>query len=146
MYIELLEKLTEKIKYAKLQTPCSDEDIIKTEEHIGHKFPLELKILYLETNGDNFLLLSLEHIKGNVSLNREYLRDLFETEEEYSEKIDNFIFFATNGCGDYYCYKVLENGEIDCSGLYIWEHETFEARIVAENLTDLIIKYYNDEI
>lgn len=52
----------------------------------------------------------------------------------------------TNGCGDYYCYRVLPNGKTDDSAIYIWEHELFEARTVAENIEDLIIKYYNSQI
>lgn len=146
MYKDILTELIKNIKYAKLSPPCTYEEIAKTEEFIGHKFPSDLKELYLETDGDNFLLLSLSRIMENVSLNREYLREFFENEEEYNEKIDNYIFFATNGCGDYYGYKVDMQNITDASKIYFWEHEDFESKIVAENLTELIKKYYNDEI
>ena len=62
------------------------------------------------------------------------------------KKVNRNIYFATNGCGDYYCYRVLPNGETDTSAIYIWEHELFEIREVAKDLIDLIKKYYNDEI
>lgn len=62
------------------------------------------------------------------------------------KKWTDIFFFATNGCGDYYCYRVSENGEVDTSGIYIWEHEEFETHYVAKDIRDAIIKYYNDEI
>ena len=66
--------------------------------------------------------------------------------EEFEEKVNRFVFFATNGCGDYYCYRVLANGETDASAIYIWEHELFEIREVAKDIAELITKYYNNEV
>ena len=73
-------------------------------------------------------------------------RETWKNSEEFEENVNRFIFFATNGCGDYYCYRVLENGETDISAIYIWEHELFEIREVAKDLAELITKYYNDEV
>lgn len=145
MYRELIEKLTAENHWAKLQKPCPENEITKAEEYIGFKFPEELKVLLREINGDGWFLLSAEEIIGNVKTNREIFSEFLEA-DEFEEKVNPFVFFATNGCGDYYCYHVLENGETDSSAIYIWEHELFETREVAKNIADLITKYYNDEV
>lgn len=90
-------------------------------------------------------MLSTEEIIRNVKTNREIFPEFLEA-DEFEEKVNRFVFFATNGCGDYYCYRVLENGETDPSAIYIWEHELFEIREVAKNIADLITKYYNNEV
>ena len=110
MYRELIEKLIEGHSWAKLQEPCSERDITKAEEYVGFSFPEELKALLRETNGDRNFLLSAEEIISNTKNNREIFPEFLEA-EEFEEKVNRFVFFATNGCGDYYCYRVLENGE-----------------------------------
>lgn len=67
-------------------------------------------------------------------------------DEDLYAETENSVFFATNGIGDYYCYKAFKNGDIDENTIYIREHETFEYHKVATDLAELIIKYYNDEI
>ena len=145
MYRELLEKLTIGHRWARLQKPCPEDKIVSAEKYVGFTFPDELKSLLRETNGDGWFLLSAEEIISNVKTNREVFPEYLD-EDEFEEKVNRFIFFATNGCGDYYCYRVLPNGKTDDSSIYIWEHELFEARTVAENIEDLIIKYYNSQI
>ena len=145
MYRELIEKLIEGHSWAKLQEPCSERDITKAEKYVGFLFPEELKALLRETNGDRNFLLSAEEIISNTKNNREIFPEFLEA-EEFEEKVNRFVFFATTGCGDYYCYRVLENGETDTTAIYIWEHELFEFRKVAKDIRDLITKYYNDEV
>ena len=145
MYREMIEALTEGNKWVKLQSPCPENRIAEAEKYVGFVFPQELKALLRETDGDRYFLLSAEEIIDNVKTNREIFPEYLEP-DEFEEKINRFIFFATNGCGDYYCYRVLPNGEADGSAVYIWEHELFEIRKVAENITDLITKYYKDEV
>lgn len=145
MYREMIEALTEGNKWVKLQAPCPENRITEAEKYVGFVFPQELKALLRETDGDRYFLLSAEGIIDNVKTNREIFPEYLEP-DEFEEKINRFIFFATNGCGDYYCYRVLPNGETDGSAVYIWEHELFEIRKVAENITDLITKYYKDEV
>lgn len=145
MYRELIEKLTDGHSWAKLQEPCSEDDILKAEKYVGFSFPEELKVLLRETDGDRWLLLSAEEIINNAKTNREIYPEYLEP-QEFEEKINRYIFFATNGCGDYYCYRVLENGETDTSAIYIWEHELFEIREVAKDISDLITKYYKSEV
>ena len=145
MYRELIEKLTEKHQWAKVQEPCSEKEIGEAESYVGFAFPEELKNLLRETNGDHWFLLSAEEMMDQVRRNREILSEYLEP-EEFEEKVNRFIYFASNGCGDYYGYRVLENGETDTSAIYIWEHELFEVREVAKDISDLITKYYNNEI
>ena len=145
MYKELLEKLTAGNRWAKIQSPCPEEDIREAEKYVGFAFPEELKALLRETDGDGWLLLSAERIIEHVRLNREIYPEYLEP-DELEEKVNRFVYFATNGCGDYYCYRVLENGKTDDSAIYVWEHELLETREVAKDITDLITKYYNDQV
>ena len=145
MYKELLEKLTAGNRWTKVQPPCPEEDIQKAENYVGFPFPEELKALLRETNGDGWFLLSAERIQEHVKTNREIYPEYLEP-DEFEEKVNRFIYFATNGCGDYYGYRVLENGMADDSAIYVWEHELFETREVAKDITDLITRYYTDLI
>ena len=133
MFREILTELIKDNEWAKLQKPCDESELAKAEKYVGYSLPNELKALLRET------------IIENVERNRSVMAEYFE-EGEFEEKVNRNIYFATNGCGDYYCYRVLPNGETDTSAIYIWEHELFEIREVAKDLIDLIKKYYNDEI
>lgn len=106
-----------------------------------------------EMNGDRWCLMSAEEIIENVRVNRETLLPFFEEEfgmEEYRDRVDRFIFFAENGCGDYYGYRVDQSGRVDETAIYIWEHEEIGEKCcwkeVAGNLSEFITKYYSDEI
>ena len=145
MYRELIGQLIKEHHWAKLQEPCPEKEIKKAENYVGFPFPEELKALLRETNGDHWLLLSAEEIIDNVKRNREIMAEYFEP-DEFEEKVNRFVYFASNGCGDYYCYRVLENGKTDTSAIYIWEHELFQTREVAKDIPDLIVKYYNNEV
>ena len=145
MYRELIAKLIEGHNWAKLQEPCLEKEIEKAEKYVGFTFPDELKYLLRETNGDHWFLLSANEIIDQARRNREILSEYLEP-DEFEEKVNRFIYFATNGCGDYYGYRVLPNGKTDTSAIYIWEHELFEIHEVAKDIPDLIVKYYNDEI
>ena len=145
VYRELIEKMIEKQPYARLQEPCSEAEIAAAEQYVGFAFPDELKDLLRETNGDRWLLMSAQGIWEHAKMNREIYPEFLEP-EEFEEKINRHVFFATNGCGDYYCYRVLPNGETDASAIYLWEHELFESRVAARDMAELITKYYNGEI
>ncbi len=142
MYAELLTEIIRGHDYAKLQKPCSERDIKKAEKVVGYDFPEELKNLLRETNGDGWFLLSAKEIIENVERNRNIMAKYFEP-DEFLEKVDRHIFFATNGCGDYYCYRVSEDGAVDTSAVCLWEHETFETHPIATDVRDAIVKYYN---
>ena len=140
MYRELILKAAQENESIKIQSPCPERKIEKAERAVGHPFPKELKDLLRETDGDKYLLLSADEIIEQTNLNRE-IQETYGG-EEFSKELDKLIFFASNGCGDYYCYRADSDG----ASVYIWEHELFETRKVAENIADLITKYYNNEI
>ncbi len=143
MYRELIASLIRPFKSAALQPPCTQEQIQRAEEYAGCAFPEELRALLRETDGDRWFLMSAKEISENIRRNREIMADYFESEEEFLQKVDRHIFFATNGCGDYYCYRILPNGKADASAIYLWEHELFESHIVARSLPELIRGYYS---
>ena len=145
MYRELLSNIIANHNRAKLQDPCDEKELTAAEEYVGFPFPAELKALLRETNGDHWLLLSAAQIIEHTKTNREIFPEYLEP-DEFEEKVNRYIFFAANGCGDYYCYRALPNGAVETSGIYIWAHELFETRWVAKDILDMITKYYNDEI
>lgn len=146
MYRELLTSLFAENSYASLFPPCPEHEIRKAERLIGCTFPAELCALLRETNGDGWFLLSAKEMIENVSRNRLYLRSCFETEAAYQKAIDSYLFFATNGCGDYYCCRILPDKSVDPTVVYRWEHEDFCVYPVASGLVDAIKKYYGNEI
>lgn len=150
MYRELISELGN--EWSKLQPPCPESEIERAEKVVGYAFPSQLRELLRETNGDKWCLMSVKSIIETVELNREIWLPMFEEDfsrEEYVDKVDRFIFFATNGCGDYYCYRVDEDGIADESAIYIWEHEYLGEKCwkkVAGSMSEFIRRYYNDEI
>ena len=139
MYKELINELSKDSGRAVPQKPAALSEIREAEEIVGCCFPAELRELLTEMNGDRWLLFSTREIKEVALSTREYLSESFDD-------IDKHIFFGGNGCGDYYCYNIMSDGSIDDGKIFIWEHETNETRLVASNITELIRRYYNDEI
>lgn len=153
MYKELILKLSEGNGFVKINPPCPEKKIKRAEKAVGYPFPKELRELLLELDGDEWLLWSAKEIIENVELNRESWLPFFEenfSKEEYIDRVDRFIFFAGNGCGDYYCYRVRNDGVADESVIYIWEHEMIDEkccwRAVASNMAEFITRYYKGEI
>lgn len=139
MYKELVLECSEGKAKIHIQEPATLEEIQEAEKVVGYNFPEELKKLLLEMNGDKWLLFSTEKIIECVTLNREYLSGCYED-------IERHIFFAGNGCGDYYCYNVSGDGMVDTSAIHIWLHEDNETCMVAKNIEELIWRYYNSDI
>ena len=144
MYRELILSLSQGNKFVKIQPPCPESEIDDAEKVVGYPFPKELRNLLRELNGDKWLLLSAKEIVENAKLNREIQEE--NSDEKFAKELDKFIFFATNGCGDYYCYHADSDGVIDETAIYIWEHEEYRWRQIATNMADLITQYYKDEI
>lgn len=137
MYIELVRGYAQDNKYVRPQPPATEEEISDAENKLAVSFPSDLRTLLLEMNGDRYLCHSAEDIvKNNLSL-----RSAFE---EFAD-LSCYLFVAGNGCGDYYCYQI-DNGIVQSSPIYIWEHEFFEAKVVANNLENMIHLYYQDKI
>lgn len=139
MYKELLEACSQNVKWVQIQEPAAAAQIQEAEEAVGCRFPTELKALLSELSGDRWLLFSTSEIIQTTRTVREGLRECYPD-------IEKLLFFGGNGCGDYYCYKILPGGKADGSAVYIWEHETNETRPVAKNMADMIERYYHDEI
>lgn len=116
----------------------------ESRKAVGYSFPKELKALFQELNGDKYLLLSAKEIIEQAKLNREIQEEY--SDEEFVKELDRFLFFATNGCGDYYCYHADSDGVLDETAIYIWEHEEYCWKQVATNMAELITRYYNAEI
>lgn len=144
MYKEMISELANGNRWVKIQPPCSKNDIDRAEKAIGYAFPEELRALLREMNGDNFLLLSVEEIIEQARLNKEVQEEY--SDEEFAKELDKYIFFATNGCGDYYCYHANADGVIDENSIFIWEHEESCRKRVASDIKELITRYYHDEI
>lgn len=144
MYRELVSELTKDNQWVKIQPPCSENAINTAEKAVGYSFPRELRVLLQEMNGDNFLLLSAEEIAEQARLNRAVKKE--HSDEDFAKELDRLIFFAGNGCGDYYCYYADVDGAIDDGVIYIWEHEESCLKKAASNIEELIVRYYHDEI
>lgn len=144
MYKELILEVSKGNEYVKIQPPCPESEIDRVEKAFGYPLPKELRALLRELNGDKWLLLSTEEMIDQIRLNNEMLSFY---EEQGIEDMDRLIFFAGNGCGDYYCYLVGTDGAPDENSIYLWEHEEMRYdRKVAVNMTELITRYYNSEI
>ena len=139
MYKELINELAKNIKHAGPQKPAAFSEIQEAEEIVGCRFPAELRALLTEMNGDRWLLFSTEEIMEVALSTREYL-------SESIDDIDRHIFFGGNGCGDYYCYNVMSDGSVENDRIYIWEHEINKTSFAASSISELIRRYYNDEV
>ncbi|MCM1167256.1 MAG: SMI1/KNR4 family protein [Lachnospiraceae bacterium] len=152
MYKELISELSKDNDYVKIQPPCPESEIKRAEKAVGYPFPKELRALLRELDGDKWLLLSAKEITEQAELNKS-MRSFYEREfgeGAYEERLGRLLFFAGNGCGDYYCYRADKDGVIDESTIYIWMHEDMGEECcwekVASSMTELITRYYNGEI
>ncbi len=139
MFRELIADCAKDCKYVRIRPPATMAQIKAAEAEIECSFPDELVSLLEELNGDGWLFFSVEDMVCTIKT----VREAFE--EDYPD-IDKHLFFAGNGCGDYYCYEILSDGTADLTAIYMWEHETNETHQVASNMTELIKRYYHDEI
>lgn len=142
MYIDLLKQYAAHIDNVKFHPAATEGEIGEAEKRLNILFPNELKDLLFEINGDDFLLWSLDQmIKENLDL-RGMNPKIIEPELFDFSK---FLFFATNGCGDYYGYKI-EYGKIGSTSIFVFDHEEYTARVVAADVAELIKLYYQDQI
>ena len=136
MWREVVANLTQDNKYVKLKPPASIDYIALVEKKLNIMLPKDLKALLMEMNGDgNFLLSAEEIIETNISL-----REL-----EVFMPLDCLLFFAGNGCGDYFGYQIRKDG-LNENNIFMWNHESDNRIWCAEGLEDAITKYYSDRI
>ena len=139
MYKEQLLRYAESNEYIKISEGACADEISKAEKTVGCIFPSELKTLLLETDGDGYLFLSAKETAETNLRVRAFMKDCYEDEKD-------LLFFAQNGCGDYYCYKIMPSGQADGSRIYLWLHEDNELLPVSKSIKELIDRYFNDEI
>ena len=138
MYIEKIRRYMKENNFINPQPPVELSMIAEAESKLGVGFPDELKKMLSEMNGDKWLLWSVEQIVDDNMQIREYLADCYEG-------INELLFIAGNGCGDYYAYSI-QNGQILTTEMIIWEHEDNSKTFVAHSLLEMIDRYYNSEI
>lgn len=122
--------------FSKLNHPATEARISEVSLKLKVKIPDELEALLKEVNGDGDTFLSTEQIiRDNLSLR----------EMEDFMPLDVLLFFAENGCGDYFGYAIRKNGEID-SNIFMWDHESDSRKWVAQGLDQFIERRKNEEI
>lgn len=153
MYRELLAELSKGCGWVRPRPPCPEAEIAAAEKSLGCPFPPELRALLRELNGDKWLLLSASDIVRNAEQNRKAYLPLFKedfTMEEYRDRIERFLFFAENGCGDLYGYRLSPEGVPDETTIFYWDHEEIGEpccwKPVAKNITEFLTRYYRNEI
>lgn len=138
MYQELLSQYSAANPHMVPQPPASEAQIQSAEKLLCLSFPEKLRQLLLELNGDRWLLFSAEEIAERTLGVREGLGECYDG-------LDQLLFIAGNGCGDYYGYRV-EDGAVCGDQIIYWCHETNESRVIAHSLAEMITLYYTDQI
>ncbi|MEL7622700.1 MAG: SMI1/KNR4 family protein [Clostridiales bacterium] len=133
----LYKGLTSKLDYIKPNPPAAQQQILDAEKLLGNELPADLKELLLAMNGDGCFIFSVEQIVDTNLSARKF---------DWCMPLDCLLFFADNGCGDYYGYPITPQDGVRDDNVFMWEHE-YDNRIwKANNLEDTIKKFYNDEI
>lgn len=133
----LLERFTKENTCMKLNPPATEQQINEIKEKLHIRLPEDLKSLLRELNGDDFLLLSADQI---IEIN------LMVRAQDFYMSLDCLLFFAGNGCGDYYGYPITREDGIRDGDVFLWNHENDNREWKASGLEDTIIKYYNNQI
>ena len=139
MYKEKLLHYAATNEYVKPRAGASTAMIHGVEKELNCTFPPDLQSLLSETNGDSYLFFSTDEILETNTRTRTMMSECYE-------ELEKLLFFAGNGCGDYYCYKILPSKQADPSLIYIWMHEDNELGPVAHSLSEMIDRYFNNEI
>lgn len=138
MYQEIILQYSADNPYMLPQPPSEMGQIHFAEEQLKISFPEELWQLLMELNGDRWLLLSVEEIAETNLWVRKGLGECYDG-------LDQLLFVARNGCGDYYGYRIVD-GIVYAEEIVFWEHETNESKVVAGSLAEMITLYYTDRI
>jgi hypothetical protein len=134
MYKEIINNFSINNNYIKIQEPATETQIIELIYTFG-EIPSTLYEFLKEMNGDGFLMMSTSQI---IEIN-----SLLRTMDDFMP-LDCLLFFAMNGCGDYYGFQIRKTG-INQDNIFKWDHE-YDNRIwIASCVKDLIINYYNGE-
>lgn len=133
----LTAELKQKHDCIKINPPATRQQIDVVEKKLGVALPAELIAFLSEMNGDGWFVFSTDQlVETNLSC-----RDLHAC----FMPLDCLVFFAGNGCGDYFGFPVTRE-EVRSDRVFLWDHETDDRVWKANGLEDAIRKYYNDEI
>lgn len=138
MYLEIVQKYESERPYGRIESPANAQKIEEVETRFQSSLPTDLKALLSELNGDGYLLFSAEKIIEEHQM-------LCDAWGEIFPEIERFLFFAENGCGDYFGYRKDENGDYG-NEIVLWEHETRESTVVSASVLELIELYYEGKI
>ena len=132
----LFDELMKKHDYIAPNPPATQAQIDEIETALRNKPPDDLTELLLEMNGDNWFVFSAgQIIQINLSMR---VIDVFMP-------LDSLLFFAGNGCGDYFGFPIASNGEIKTDCVFLWDHESDSRILKAGGLEEIIVKYYGGE-
>ena len=123
--------------YIKPNPPAASADIARVQASLCVELPSDITELLLEMNGDNWFVFSAEQIV-EINLSVRALGCYMP--------LDCFLFFAGNGCGDYFGYPVTKEDGVRQDNVFMWDHEYDNRVWKASSLEDVIKKYYAGEI
>ena len=111
--------------------------IKSAEENLGALFPDEYKELFMLINNPEIGNWILYPIKDSLNLQKTW-DDIVRQNLEQREKAlsNDLIAIGENGTGDKLCFRVRK--KFMQSQVYIWDHETTLARVVALSLKEFI--------
>jgi len=138
MYKELFVTGSKNNPYIKIEAPAKSKAIARAEAKLKCTFPEDLKAYLSEINGDGDLFFSAERIVTENLNIRSALAECYPD-------LDQYLFVAGNGCGDYYGYR-LADGRAPSREILLWEHEDNSSRTVADQLVSLIKLMYIDQV
>jgi len=134
MWIEKIKEYSKYSRYINIKPSATDDEIQKLISSLG-EIPNELIALLKELNGDDNVLFSVDQI---ITYNTD-LRKL-----SFYMPLDCLLFFAGNGCGDYYGYQIRKEGIT--SNIFLWDHEYDNRTWLAQGIDEFITKYCNNQI
>ena len=138
------------IKLLPTSKPGVNEIHIKAaEEKLGALFPDEYKELFKLINNPEIGDWILFPIKDSLNLKKTWDDIVRQNQEQREEALSNdLIAIGENGTGDKLCFRVRK--KFMQSQVYIWDHETTRARVVALSLKEFIereaARYKNETI
>jgi SMI1-KNR4 cell-wall/Protein of unknown function (DUF4241) len=126
------------IKLLPTRKPGVDKIHIKAaEENLGALFPDEYKELFMLINNPEIGDWILYPIKDSLNLKKTWDDIVRQNLEQREEALSNdLIAIGENGTGDKLCFRVRK--KFMQSQVYIWDHETTRARVVALSLKEFI--------
>lgn len=135
MWKEKIISLNADNSFSTITLPATTEQISCLETALKIKLPKDLKSFLEEVNGDGVTFLSVEQIIEDNLVLRNF---------DYCMPLNCLLFFAENGCGDYFGYSISGNGEIG-NNIFLWDHEYDSRKWIANGLEDFIRKRKNQE-